>query len=171
MEKRVINGYPDGTFRPAQAVTRAEAAIMLGKALNLSGSKRTTKFKDVAKDSVASGYIASATSKGIINGYNDGTFRPNDPITRGQMALLLQRAFKLTDKSEIYFKDIPASSSEYDAINTIATAGLASGYPDGTFQPKDSVTRQDFAVFVARGLNEDFRVEAPKPEPAPAPNT
>lgn len=169
MQKRVINGYPDGTFRPAQAVTRAEAAIMLGKALNLSSWKRTTKFKDVASNSFASGYIASATDKGIITGYKDGTFRPSEPITRGQMALLLQRAFKLTEKSEIYFKDIPASSSEYDAINTIATAGLASGYPDGTFQPKDSVTRQDFAVFVARGLNEDFRVEAPKPAPEPEP--
>ena len=92
------------------------------------------------------------------------------------MALFLQRAFELTEKGEVYFKDIPSSGPEYDAINSIATAGLASGYPDGTFQPKDSVTRQDFAVFVARGLNEDFRVAAapapapvPEPEPAPAP--
>ncbi len=167
--EEVISGYGDGTFRPKQAVTRAEAAIMLGKALNLNGWKRSTPFKDVAINSAASGYIASAVSKKIINGYSDGTYRPNDPITRGQMALLLQRAFKLTEKGEVFFKDIPTSGPQYEAINTITTAGLASGYNDGTFQPKDSVTRQDFAVFVARGLNDDFRVEAPKPAPTPAP--
>lgn len=169
MSKKIINGYPDGTFRPKQAVTRAEAAIMLGKALNLNGWKRTTPFKDVAATSVASGYIASAVQKGIINGYSDGTFRPEEPITRVHMALLLQRAFNLTEKSSVYFKDVPSSGTEYDAINTIATAGLASGYPDGTFQPKNSVTRQDFAVFVARGINEDFRVNSAAPAPAPAP--
>lgn len=169
IQKDVINGYSDGTFRPKQAVTRAEAAIMLGKALNLIGWKRTTPFKDVAANSAASGYIASAAQKGIINGYSDGTFRPAEPITRGQMALLLQRAFNLTEKGEVYFRDIPQSGPQYDAINTIATAGLASGYADGTFQPKDSVTRQDFAVFVARGLNDDFRVEAPAPSPSPSP--
>lgn len=170
ISKGVISGYSDGTFRPKQAVTRAEAAIMLGKALNLNGIQRITPFKDVAWDSAASGYIASAASKGIIKGYSDGTFRPNDPITRAQMALLLQKGFSLTEKSDIYFKDIPPSYPQYDAINTIATAGLAAGYGDGTFQPKDQVTRQDFAVFVARALDETFRVTPPEPgQPTPNP--
>lgn len=169
IDQRVVSGYPDRTFRPERAVTRAEAAIMLGKALGLNSWRRATPFKDVASNSVASGYIASAASKGIIKGFPDGTFRPEERVTRGQMALFLQRAFKLTETSDISFKDIPKSGEQYKAINTVATAGLAAGYPDGTFQPNDSVTRQEFAVFVARALNEDFRVKAPTPAPAPTP--
>ena len=156
--KGIINGYGDGTFRPLQNVTRAEAAIMLGKALELDGTQRKTSFIDVGAGSIASGYIQSATKLGIINGFSDYTYRPHDPITRGQMALLLQKGFKLTEKSNVYFTDIAQSGTQYDAINMIATAGLTAGYGDGTFRPTDNVTRQEFAMFVARGLNKDFRV-------------
>ncbi len=158
IDRGIISGYGDGTFRPLQNVTRAEAAIMLGKALGLDGTKRETSFTDVGAGSTASGYIQSATKLGIINGFSDSTYRPNDPITRGQMALLLQKGFQLTEKSNVYFTDIAQSGTQYDAINMIATAGLTVGYGDGTFRPADNVTRQEFAMFVARGLNEDFRV-------------
>jgi N-acetylmuramoyl-L-alanine amidase len=158
IDRDIISGYGDGTFRPLQNVTRAEAAIMLGKALGLNGTKRATSFTDVGAGSTASGYIQSAADEGIIKGFSDSTYRPYDPITRGQMAYLLQKGFGLTAKSNVYFTDIAQSGTQYDAINMIATAGLTVGYEDGTFRPTNNVTRQESAVFVARGLNESFRV-------------
>ena len=91
-------------------------------------------------------------------GYEMDTFGPTDPITRVQMAYLLVRGFQLKETSNVNFSDVPKSGDQYDAINKIATAGLTVGYPDGTFRPTNNVTRQDFAVFVARGLNPDYRV-------------
>ena len=96
--------------------------------------------------------------KGIINGYDEDTFGPTDPITRVQMSYLLMRGFQLNETSNVNFSDVPKSGDQYDAINKIATAGLTIGYPDGTYRPTNNVTRQDFAVFVARGLNPDYRV-------------
>ena len=156
--KKIITGYEDGTFKPARNVTRAEAAIMLGRALDLNGTQRATSFKDVNAASVASGYIQSAVDKGIITGYTDGTYRPGEPITRVQMSYLLVRGFQLEKTSNVNFSDVPKSGAQYEAINKIATAGLTIGYPDGTYRPTNKVTRQDFAVFVARGLNQDYRV-------------
>ena len=95
VNKDIISGFPDKSFRSDQYVTREQAAIMIGRSLHLDGSKRTTKFKDVPVDSVASGYIASAVEKGIINGFPDDTFKPTQPVTRGQMAILLDQAFQL----------------------------------------------------------------------------
>src|SRR4051794_18804007 len=92
----IITGYSDGTFRPDEEVTRAVAAIMIGRALDLNGEQRETRFSDVGAAQKASGYIASAVTEGIIQGYSDGTYRPYETVTRGQMAIFLSRAFKLT---------------------------------------------------------------------------
>lgn len=159
IDRNIITGYPDGTFRPNQNITRDEAAIMIGKALDLNGQQRATDFPDVSAGSLASGYIQSAYERGIITGKLDGTYAPKDPMTRGQMAFILQRAFDLTEKSNVYFLDIALSGAQYDAIDKIATAGLTNGYSDGTYRPAANVTRAEFALFVARGLNDAFRVE------------
>ena len=77
--------------------------------------------------------------KGIISGYEDGTFKPADTISRVEMAYLLVRAFELKETSNISFSDIPPTGNQYEAINKIATAGITEGDPDGKFRPtKDS---------------------------------
>ncbi|RBP91531.1 N-acetylmuramoyl-L-alanine amidase [Cytobacillus firmus] len=158
IDRKVITGYPDGTFRPSVEVTREEAATMIGRALGLNGTQRAVSFSDVKKDSYASGYIQSAVDRGIITGYDDGTFRPKEKITRGEMAYLLKRAFSLSKTSNIFFSDVPTSGTQYTAINAIVTAGLANGYPDGSFKPKAPIIRSEFSLLVARGLNTSFRV-------------
>ena len=70
--EEVISGFTDGTFRPNDTVTRAQAAIMIGRALGLDGEPRNTKFNDVTSTVTGSGYIASAVEKGIISGFTDG---------------------------------------------------------------------------------------------------
>jgi N-acetylmuramoyl-L-alanine amidase len=158
MDLQVVTGYPDGTFRPDYQVTREEAATMIGRALKLDGTPRSTSFSDVKADSYASGYIQSAVEKNIITGYADGTFKPQEKITRGEMAYLLNRAFQLTKTSNVFFSDVPKSGSLYKAINTIVTNGLANGYTDGSFRPNNPITRVEFCLLVARGLNPDFKV-------------
>ena len=158
LNKGVITGYPDGTFKPDNYVTRQEAATIIGRAKGLDNTKRTTSFPDVDPASFASGYIQSAYEAGIITGYVDHTFRPTNPITRGEMAYLLQRAFNLNKASNVYFADLSGTGSQYDVIDRIATAGLTNGFPDGTYRPEVPITRVQYALFVARGLNQEFRV-------------
>ena len=145
------------TFRPSQTVTRAQAAIMIGKALDLDGTKRKTIFDDVESTSTASGYIASAVNEDIITGFTDGSFRPGDTVTRGQMAILLSRAFELTEEADYVFNDIPEDSKAYIHVKRIIAEGIAEGYPDGSFQPNRLLNRAEFAAFMARALNEEFR--------------
>ncbi|PWW31257.1 N-acetylmuramoyl-L-alanine amidase [Cytobacillus oceanisediminis] len=160
LDRKVITGYPDQTFRPEVNVTREEAATMIGRAMGLNGQQRTTSFSDVPQSSYASGYIQSAVEKGILTGYSDGTFRPENKMTRGEMAYLLKRAFNLSSTSYVFFSDVAKSGTQYTAINTVVTAGLANGYPDGSYRPNNPINRAEFAVLVARGLNPTYRVSS-----------
>lgn len=73
MEKGIVTGYSNGTIQPDQAVTRAEAAIMIGRLKGFDGTKQETSFSDVPKDHTASGFIAEAAKAGLLSGYPDGT--------------------------------------------------------------------------------------------------
>lgn len=157
----IIQGFPDGTFRPNGEVTRAAAAIMIGRALGLNGEQRETTFTDVGANQAASGYIASAAEREIIQGYPDGTFRPYEPVTRGQMAIFLSRAFALTVDGYAPFTDISAAMASYVHIKRIVAEHIAHGYPDNTFRPNEKVTRAQFSAFLARALNDAFKVELP----------
>jgi hypothetical protein len=166
----VINGYNDGTFKPNQEVSRAAAAAMIGRAIGLDGEKKATTFKDVGVSSFASGYIDSAVEEGIIKGFTDGTFRPNEIVTRGQMAIFLARAFELEDVGDTYFKDITSQMAAYSPILQILQAGITDGYNDGTFRPNLDVTRSQFSAFLARALNPEFRLDTEEPN-TEEPNT
>jgi N-acetylmuramoyl-L-alanine amidase len=158
LDEEIVTGYEDGTFKPTKSVTRAEAAIMLGRALDLDGTQRPTSFSDVNASAKASGYIESAVKEKIISGYEDGTYKPGKSISRVEMAYLLVKGFELTETSNVNFPDVPKTGNQYEAINKIATAGITVGYSDGTYKPTAEVTRQDFAVFVARAVNPEYRI-------------
>ncbi len=121
-------------------------------------AQRDTTFSDVKANQVASGYIASAAARGIIQGYPNGTFRPNETVTRGQMAIFLSRAFELTVEADAPFSDISPSMASYLPIKRIVAENLAQGYPDNTFRPNEKVTRAQYSAFLARALNDEFKV-------------
>ncbi|WP_050613980.1 S-layer homology domain-containing protein [Bacillus testis] len=148
----VISGYKDGTFRPNQSVTREQAAIMIGRWLDYDGKPQKTIFPDVSPASVASGYIQEAVNDGIIQGFKDGTFRPTQTVTRGQMAIFLSRAFDLTEADQVTFKDVSPSSAAYPYIGKLIHANITYGYEDGTFKPNLAVTRGQFAAFMNRAI-------------------
>ncbi|MBE3570964.1 MAG: N-acetylmuramoyl-L-alanine amidase [Bacillales bacterium] len=144
-EGQIVTGS-GGYFFPSKQVTRAEAAAMLGRALNLNGTKMATQFKDVSSGSFASGYIQSAVNVNIISGYSDGTFRPEKPVTRGEMALLIDRAFKY------------GGTSTTSAANNLMSRGIAQGISPNHFGSNLNITRADFSVFLARAINYNLRL-------------
>lgn len=144
---KIVNGT-GGYFYPNREVTRAEAATMLGRALNLNGTKRVTWFKDVDSSSFASGYIQSAAEKSIISGYQDGTFRPDNKVTRGEMALLINRAFGY------------GGTDTVSAANKLMEKGIAQGITSTNFGYELKIKRADFSVFLARAVNYKYRVKA-----------
>lgn len=160
MDRGVIEGYPDGTVRPDQEVTRAEAAVMVGRLQDFDGTKRATQFSDVPAGYYASGYIAEAAEAGYFEGYGDGRFGPNDSIIRGDMALVVERVFDLAFTIDVSFTDVPSNAYYEEAISKILAANITNGYPDNTFRPKQEVTRGQFAAFLARALEPEFKNDA-----------
>ena len=143
-ERNIIGGYPDGTFRPGKSITRGQAAAIVAKMTNLDTSNvKDPGFKDV---STANGYykaIAAMAEKGMIGGYGDGRFGPNDPIKRGQMASILVKAFDLP-RETVYnhpFKDIRNSEAQTEYIVAIYALGITSGTSPTTFSPNAPITR------------------------------
>jgi hypothetical protein len=153
----IVSGYADGGFHPNEPVTRAEAVAMLGRAKSLDGTKTQTRFSDVPASSFASGYVKSATDRGVINGFTDGTFRPGNNIIRGDVAIILKNAFSFGNTSTSYFNDVPSSKHYYNAINSMAAENITSGFSDGSYRPNQYITRVEFSVFLAKALDEEFK--------------
>jgi len=140
---------PTKTYGVNDIVTREEVAVLIAKAVGLSGTQRPTKFSDVPEHSPNSGYIQSAVEQGIIKGYEDGTFKPNVKVTCGHMATFIARAFNLPSGKQT-FKDIPKNSTAYEAVQQLVAAGITNGYEDGTFRPSNNLTRGHISAFLAR---------------------
>ncbi|SCX75967.1 S-layer homology domain-containing protein [Alkaliphilus peptidifermentans] len=149
-----IGGYSDGTFRPENNITRAEFVKIIVEAFKLE-AKVGKVFEDT-KDHWAKDYIATAQAHGIINGYNDTTFGPNDFITREQMVLIVIRAAKLDIVSgENKFTDSEAISSwAKDVIYTANINGIVGGYPDNSFKPQGNTKRAEAAKVIIEALRK-----------------
>ena len=146
----IVTGYPDGTYRPGQVVTRGQMASFLARALDLDPFVGAPLFSDISGD-VHEPAIGAVAQVGIALGYSDGTFRPGQAITREQMATFLTRALDLPiDVPPPPFPD--ATGPHADGIAAIYDAGITQGMPDGTFGASLPVTRGQMATFLARGL-------------------
>lgn len=165
-----IIGYPDGTFRPHNKLTRAQAAKILAISLGLEiNDDQKSTFTDT-KDHWASKYVAALQTqkKDVIKGYPDNTFRPNNSITRQQMAKMIVEAYdlKMDPERKIYFSDSAGWAEDY--INTLGSLGIVKGRSEGIFDPLGTVTRLQMALFVHRTENENARLEVPIKKPIPA---
>lgn len=153
-KKDIVVGYEKSYFLPEENMTRAEVAAMLAEALNLKVANRSKKFKDVPTDHWAVGAINALNKEGIIE---DGSyFKPEDVVKREHIAVMFTNAFKLKTSSQalksVKFTDVSTSHPDYDAIVKLAASGVANGYEDNTFKPKDSVTRAQFVSFLYRAM-------------------
>jgi hypothetical protein len=152
-EEGIISGYPDNTFRPANTITRAEFAKIIVLAASSQVPYTTqSSFSDVPNNHWALRYIEVAKERNIISGYPDGTFRPNNPITRAEIAKMAVVAGQFAiDKSGTPFNDISGNWA-YDYIMTARNNHIISGYPDGAFRPDKNATRAEASKIVINSL-------------------
>ena len=152
----IVSGVSDTLFDPDRNITRAEFAAIIARALKLSDKK--ADYKDV-NDEWFAPYVGACSEAGIISGY-DGMFRPNDNITRQEMAVIIVNAYSylegkganggidnFTDKAEI-------ADWAKAAVDTASSVGLISGMGDGTFAPSANATRAQAASIVKRLLDK-----------------
>lgn len=169
-KKGTVSGYPDGTFKPANQVIRAEAAAMLAKDLALKNKASTdqaennnpTHFKDITQTDWFYDAVTTLSQKGIIGGYEDGSFKPNQTVTRAELTKLLVSAYNLSSNQshkEIPFQDVPTDSWYLEPLQTLIDHSLVSGKTSTQFGPNDPVNRGEIATFIAR-INEFIKTPA-----------
>jgi hypothetical protein len=149
----IAHGKADGTYGPHDDVTRGQMATFLSRALGLEASDDAELPDDVDADHVHADAIAAVMEAGIAQGRADGTYAPQDGVTRGQMATFLDRALDLADGA---VADIPADARgnvHEKAIEAVIGNGIALGFSDGTFRPSEKVSRAQMASFLARALD------------------
>jgi subtilisin len=154
--RHALSGYPDGNFYPFKPITRGEAVSMIGRALKLNGTPRVTIYPDVKSSYFASGYVATMSEQNLATGFPDGTFKPTQTISRGEVIALLDRAYKLKNSAvqPKAFLDVTSNFYAYDAVQRFSAVSIANGYNDGTFKPNNPVTRSEMAVFLSRTIEE-----------------
>ncbi|MFC0211796.1 carboxypeptidase regulatory-like domain-containing protein [Paenibacillus chartarius] len=149
-----ILGYPDGTFKRERGVTRAEVAAIFARILDLKSTVQgVTYYNDVERSFWAADYIEAVTRKGLFQGYEGGLFRPNDAITRAELATVLTRYLNLEGASsfEVHFADIVGHWAE-QAIEQMHRYHIIDGYEDGTFRPSQTINRAETVAMINRLL-------------------
>ena len=148
-----VQGYPDGTVKPAGSITRAEVAAILFRLMDADSRSlyysTASGFRDVDSTKWYNTYVATLNNAGVITDSRTGYFRPNDAITRAELAAMLAQ-FAEKKSAAIYFSDISAGYWAANAIALTANLGWINGYPDGTFGPDKTVTRAELMAMVNR---------------------
>ncbi|HLN60281.1 MAG TPA: S-layer homology domain-containing protein, partial [Symbiobacteriaceae bacterium] len=145
-----IMGYPDGTFQPDRSISRAEVAAVLARVLQADGQAAgLAPHTDVPAGHWANLYIAIVAQRGLMRGDPDGRFRPDDPITRAEVATIAARLKNLAPESHVVFTDIDGHWAA-GWIGAAYRAGFVKGYPDGDFRPEVAISRAEFVTVVNR---------------------
>ena len=150
-----IMGYPDGTVQPEGQITRAEACTIFFRLLTDSSRdyyfSKTNDYTDVNAGDWFNNAISTLSNAGIVTGYNDGTFRPNQPITRGEMAKIIANFANLKYGGKT-FTDLAGHWSK-SYVELAAGNGWIAGYPDGSFRPDQKITRAETVTMINRVLD------------------
>jgi PKD repeat protein len=166
----IVAGYPDGTYRPTDPITRDQMAVYISRALaggdaNVPTGPATATFSDVPTDYWAFKYVEFAAAQSVVQGYSDGTYKPADQVDRGQMAVFIARSIYTptaarlnlagyTPPTTATFPDVPTNFWAYKYVEYIAQPdiGVTKGYPDGDYHPEYICTRDQMAVYIQRAF-------------------
>lgn len=155
-----LTGYPDSTFGADRNMTRAEVAQMFYALLKNKNVMITTSFSDVSNDAWYATAVKTMASLGMMSGYPDGTFRPDEPITRAEFATVALAFAYEPDNARCSYLDVSTSAWYYPYVAQATTYGWIGGYPGGTFRPNNSITRVEVCVIVnnmlGRTPDEDY---------------
>jgi hypothetical protein len=154
--RAVITGYSDGTFRPYNNTTRGQLTkiVVLAEGWRLKCTDQT--FSDVPPDHTFYCYVETAVFHGIISGYADGTFRPENNVTRGQLCKIIVFAEGWADDCPTpgHFTDVPPTDPFFCYIETAYNHTIITGYEDGTFRPANSATRGQICKIVYEAVTQ-----------------
>ncbi len=159
----LVSGFSDGTYHPADAVTRDQMAVYIARGLAGGDGKvppapSGAVFPDVPEGHWAASYIAYCKDHGVVQGYFDG-YRPGDPVDRGQMAVYVSRAVAggeanvPTGPATASFTDVAPDFWAFRYVEYAKTQGIVQGYEDGTYGPGLVVTRDQMAMYMARAFH------------------
>ena len=155
-------GFTDGTIRPEADITRAEVATIFFRLLTDEAREtywsQTNAYSDVAPDAWYNNAVSTLTNMGILDGYLDGTFRPNAPITRSEFTKIAVSFFDYTAGEYSYegwFSDVQGGEWFVEYLTAAMRFGLIEGMPDGTFRPLDNITRAEACTIVNRTLGRE----------------
>lgn len=167
----VVNGYEatPGLFGPENTVTRAEFCKMVVEGMNVREPETyrldgvyATWFSDVTAAEWFYDYVLVLADANVVDGYGDGRFGPNDPITRAQSAKILAQGFWLDDETWVDepWEDFSTGDDMYEEALSLYAYGVMNGYPDGAFRPDNNLTRAEAAAIIQRAITaETVRVD------------
>jgi hypothetical protein len=152
LDKGLISGYPDGSFKPDNNITRAEFMALVNNALGYTETT-TINFSDVKPGDWFYETVAIAKAAGYIDGYPDGTMKPNNPISREEAATIIMKIYNLTPDEEAANDLADAQNFTWSkgAIGAVLNANIMTGYPDGTFGAQIFIKRVEATVSLDRG--------------------
>ena len=151
-----ISGYPDGTVKPDGQLARAELAQLIFNLFG-SGNNNTADYSDMDQSHWAFNAVGFCQQEGFMLGYPDGTFLPEQTVTRAELSTALVRIKNLALTPTHPFTDIGEHwAKEY--IGAASAGGLVLGYPDGTFQPDNPVTRAEAVTMICRAEERDEKL-------------
>lgn len=152
----LIAGYPDGQFKPDGEITRAELVTLVNKAFKTKNNDTIYDFSDVKSSDWFYAEVMSAKAAGYISGYPDGTFKPNEAITRQEAAALITTLLNPESEDESVIKSFndyqSIDSWAKSSVNEVAIHGIMSGFPDKTFGPQKNITRAETVVTLDKAL-------------------
>lgn len=159
----ILAGVGNGNFGLGQPLTRWQAVLLLLRANQVSLDDRPNPgFTDVPVGHPYYNEIAAAVDAGLFGGVSDTTFAPNAHLTRREMAVVLQRIYDFPEATGTHpFTDVPSGLWFSDAIHRVYSVGVTNGVTNTTFGPLNTVTREQFAVFLTRSIDDHYRLERP----------
>ncbi|MEO2206673.1 S-layer homology domain-containing protein [Paenibacillus pabuli] len=168
--KFIVEGEDDDTFAPEKEITRAEFTALLVRSLGLPEHQPTAVFADITAEQWYAGAVGTAQAAGLINGFDDGLFRPDATITREQMAAVLARALVFagiqphpdTEVLAVLADRTTLSEWASEPVSIMMEAGLMQGTPANMFSPKEMATRAQSAAVLSRMLQYMKFIDIPQ---------
>lgn len=155
-EKGIVNGYGDGRFGPDNKLTRAQIVKIAVLAFELPSQGSAETFSDVKNSDWFADYVASAADLEIVNGYPDGSFKPDSEVSRAEALKILLEASGLSDFSPLTtnFTDVNSIKDWFAPYSAYAKSiGLVNGYSDGSFRGNNPITRAEVCKLLVYLLN------------------
>lgn len=152
VEKGLASGYIDGTFRPKNDISRAEFMTLVNSAFEYT-QEEEIDYKDINPGKWYTSAIKKAKAAGYISGYNDGTMKPDSPITREEVASIIARIMELdsNEKGVEIFKDRDQIKWSKGYVGAVAKVEYMVGFPDGSFKPQNNITRGE-AIYALNNI-------------------